>query len=73
MSDLLTSRALAAQSPAVLAVSVADGAAEIERLQWKCVELKGLLREAIDCLRESKNVATANLFDQALAALGATK
>lgn len=73
MSGYLDPRALAAQSPAVLAASVADGVAEIERLQWKYVELKGLLREAIGCLRESKNVATANLFDQALVALEATK
>ena len=54
MSDLLTFRALAAQSPAVLAVSVADGAAEIERL-----------RKALEYYANAENWAQLPLINSA--------
>lgn len=46
MTDLLTSRALAAQPHVVLVASVADGAAEIERLELRIERLQELLAEA---------------------------
>lgn len=77
MSDFLGRRALAAQSHAVLAASIADGALEIARLNRECSALKQAIKRMGGCVCDTCINEELGLMDAKAellkAALEATK